>query len=79
MMDLLGVPNYDVQRLVNGTWTTVANDLTGSIGTDKGSYSFSKNYTAVAGYSYRVKAKHYAQKYDGSEDSVTSTSGSISV
>lgn len=78
-MAVLGAPTYDVQRLVNGTWTTVGDDLTGSVGTDTASYSFSKNYTAVAGYSYRVKAKFYAKKYNGTSKSVTVTSSSISV
>lgn len=75
----LGVQSYDVQRLVSGTWTTVANDLSGSTGWDRASYSFSKNYTAVTGYSYRVVAKFYAQKYDGSSATSTTSSSSISV
>ena len=78
-MDTLGAPSYDVQRLVNGTWTTVGNDLAGSTGSDTASYSFSKNYSAVAGYSYRVKATFYAKKYDGSSATSTVTSSSISV
>lgn len=78
-MDQLGVLSYDVQRLVSGTWTTVADDVTGSIGSDTAFYSFSRNYSAASGYSYRVKAKYYAKKYDGTSTSVTMTSSSISV
>ena len=78
-MDQIGVLTYDVQRLVGGTWTTVASGLAGSIGTDRSSHSFSKNYSAAAGYSYRVKAKHYALKYNGTSATATATSGSISV
>jgi hypothetical protein len=77
--DVLGVLSYDVQRLVNGTWTTVGSALTGSVGSDTASYSFSKNYSAVAGYSYRVKAKYYCKKYNGTSETVTVTSSSISV
>ena len=61
-MAKLGVLTYDVQRLVSGSWTTVANDVTGSTGSDTASYSFSKNYSATAGYSYRVVGKFYAKK-----------------
>lgn len=78
-MDTLGVPSYDVQRLVNGSWTTVADDLSGSTGSDIASYSFSKNYSATSGYSYRVKGSFYAKKYDGTTALTTVTSSSISV
>ena len=78
-MDTLGAPTYDVQRLVSGTWTTVADNLSGSTSSDTASYSFSKNYSAVSGYSYRVKGNFYAKKYDGTTSTVTVTSGSISV
>ncbi len=78
-MAQLGGLTYDVQRRVNGTWITVADDLTGSIGTNTASYTFAKNYTAVSGYAYRVKVKFYAKKYDGTSSSSTVTSSSISV
>lgn len=78
-MAQLGGLTYDVQRRVNGTWTTVADDLTGSIGSNTASYTFAKNYAAVSGYAYRVKVKFYAKKYDGTSSSTTVTSSSISV
>ncbi len=78
-MDILGATSYDVQRLVGGTWTTVASSLSGSLGSDKASYSFSKNYSATSGYSYRIKARFYAKKYDGSSRTNTVTSSSIRV
>jgi ABC-type uncharacterized transport system permease subunit len=77
--DTLGAPSYDVQRYSGGTWSTVASGLSGSTGSDTASYTFSKNYTCASGYSYRVKARFYCKKYNGTSSTVTVTSSSIAI
>lgn len=76
--DILGCTTYFVQVKINGAWQTVDPEgYDGSLGSDVASYSFSKNIKCTAGYQYRVRAKFYCKKYDGSTKSVTYTSASI--
>ncbi len=64
---IVGVPIYDIQQQIDGSWVTIADDLDGYMNSDSVSCTFSKNYTgAVSGCRYRVYAKLYIKKYDGS-------------
>lgn len=76
---IIGAPSYDVQQYVDGAWTTVADSLTGEQTTNRVTYSFSKTYTGVAGGKYRFKAKFYCKLPDGSSQSATYTSTSVTL
>lgn len=76
---VLGATTYDVQRYVDGAWTTVEDGLTGSTATSRVTYSFSKTYTGESGGKYRFKARFYCQMPDGSSQSATYTSTSVTL
>lgn len=76
---VLGCTTYDVQKKVDGVWVVDGNDIDGSTGLNTASHSFADSYACEAGYKYRVKAKYYCRKNDGSSKTVTYTSGTISM
>lgn len=80
--DILGCTTYYVQRynVDDKKWETVTDpEISGSLGSDTASHAFSRNYTCVRGYKYRVRARYYCKKYDGTDNSVIYTSGSITM
>ena len=73
----LGVNTYNVQRLDGTTWTDVTGPLTGSMASNTSNHSFSKNFHGVAGEKYRVTCAFLCVKSDGTSESKTHTSGTV--
>lgn len=73
----LGVSTYTVQRLDGSNWTDVTGPLTGSMASNTSNHSFSKNFHGVAGEKYRVTCAFLCVKSDGTSESKTHTSGTV--
>lgn len=72
----LGVSSYTVYRYDNGSWTYIASG-TGTYKYNVSSYALSKTFNGVAGEKYRVKCTFACAKSDGTMETKSSTSPSV--
>ena len=72
----LGVSSYTVYRYDDGSWTYITSG-SGGYKYNTSSYALSKTFNGVAGEKYRVKCTFLCNKSDGTGETKSSTSPSV--
>lgn len=72
----LGVASYNVQKYTDSGWVIVASG-TGTYKYNTSSYALSKTFNGIAGEKYRVKCTFLCNKSDGTGETKSSTSPSV--